>query len=264
MQLTKKAQESLERVIERFKSGDLSPIVKVARTRLSATAPSQRWSLCNRVLAYAQTDEFDCRGFKQWQQVGRTIKKGERAAYIFRPHVTKLHFDQVHADESTVICTGFSTVAVFAASSTVGETQLIEYAPTKLPPLIKAAEKLGVDVSFIPALPGRLGDCTTDGTRIRLGSKEPRVFFHELAHAIHAKIGAPLKSGQHTDQETIAEFTATVLMDLYNLGDHSGNAWHYIAHYADEPMLAIMRALSTVEKVLEVLLQTEAQQEKAC
>src|SRR5690606_25201575 len=87
MQLKKKAQESLERVIERFKSGDLSPIVKVARTKLSVSAPSNSWSLCNRVLAFAQTDELDCRGYGQWQSVGRFIKKGERAAYIFRPHV---------------------------------------------------------------------------------------------------------------------------------------------------------------------------------
>jgi len=43
-------------------------------------------------------------------------------------------------------------------------------------------------------------------------------------------------------------------MDLYELGDHSGNAWRYISQYADNPLVAITKALSTVEKVLQALI----------
>jgi hypothetical protein len=50
-----------------------------------------------------------------------------------------------------------------------------------------------------------------------------------------------------------AEFTACVLMEVYDLGDRSGNAWRYIQAYASNPIQAIARALDTVEKVLEVL-----------
>lgn len=63
-----------------------------------------------------------------------------------------------------------------------------------------------------------------------------------------------LKGGQCTGQETIAEFTAAVLMRLYGLGDRSGNCWRYIAGYAKDPLRAIVRALTTVEKVLALLL----------
>ena len=91
-----------------------------------------------------------------------------------------------------------------------------------------------------------------DGSEITLGTHDPEVFFHELAHAAHARIDG-LRPGQHTDQETIAEFTAAVLMALYGLGDRTGNAWRYIQSYSKDPLTAIQRALSTVEKVLILL-----------
>ncbi len=71
----------------------------------------------------------------------------------------------------------------------------------------------------------------------------------------NARIDGKLKGGQQIDQETIAEFTTAVLMDFYGLGDHTGNAWKYISQYAGDPLVAITKALGTVEKVLGVLLQ---------
>jgi hypothetical protein len=48
-----------------------------------------------------------------------------------------------------------------------------------------------------------------------------------------------------------------VLSDFYGYGDNSGNAWKYISHYAKDPLVAITKALGTVEKVLAVLLKEE-------
>jgi hypothetical protein len=79
--------------------------------------------------------------------------------------------------------------------------------------------------------------------------------FHELAHAAHARIEGGLKGGQHAGQETVAEFTATVLMHLYGLGDRTGNCWKYVQGYAANPLQAIFKALHTVEKVLALLLE---------
>ena len=47
-------------------------------------------------------------------------------------------------------------------------------------------------------------------------------------------------------------------MDLYDLGDHSGNAWKYIGMYAKNPLQAITRAIGTIEKVLAVLLEDDS------
>ena len=128
------------------------------------------------------------------------------------------------------------------------------YTPAELPPLADIAKKFNIQVEYVPVTPDKLGDCKTDGSKIRLGSQDTRVFFHELSHAIHARIDGKLKGGQQIDQETIAEFTTAVLMDFYDLGDHTGNAWRYISQYADDPIIAITKALGTVEKLLEMLL----------
>ena len=79
MQLSTKAQASINKVIERFKSGDLSPISSVVRIKLDPSAPAKNWSLSNKILAFTQAEELDCRGFRQWQNIGRQIKKGSSA-----------------------------------------------------------------------------------------------------------------------------------------------------------------------------------------
>jgi len=254
MKLSDKAQTSINKVIEKFQTGDLSPISKVARIRLDSSAPARKWSLSNKVLAFIQTEELDCRAFGQWKDVGRYIKRGSSAAYILRPHTLKTITEENGEKQEKIICIGFSTIPVFPASETDGEGSLQQYKPVEFPPLYNVAKKFHILVKYLPIAPDRLGDTQPDGSKIRLGTQDTSVFFHELAHAIHARIEGGLKSGQQTDQETVAEFTAAVLMDFYGLKDNSGNAWRYISHYSKDPLLAITKAMGTVEKVLETLL----------
>jgi hypothetical protein len=254
MRLSDKAQEALDKVVEQFQKGDLSPVVKIARIqRQGDPIPSERWSLCNRVLAYVQTGSLDCRGYRQWQHAGRHVRKGERAAFILAPCMVPVEDEKT--GEAVPVLKGFRPIAVFADSQTEGEDlPEIDYSPRELPPLADVAERLGIDVTYIPLPPGRLGRCKVNGSRIDLGSHDPQIFFHELAHAAHARVEGRLKGGQDPRQETVAEFTAAVLMHLYGLGDRSGNCWRYIQEYAVDPLLAIVKALSTVEKVLALLL----------
>lgn len=254
MKLSDKAQTSINKVIEKFQTGDLSPISKVARIRLDRSAPARKWSLSNKVLAFMQTEEFDCRAFGQWKDAGRYIKKGSTAAYILRPHTVKIIEEENGEKKEKMICIGFSTIPVFPASDTEGVGKLKEYQPVQLPPLYNVAKKFHILVKYLPIAPDRLGDTQPDGSKIRLGTQDTSVFFHELAHAIHARIEGQLKGGQQTDQETVAEFTSAVLMDFYEIRDNSGNAWRYISHYSKDPLIAITKAMGTIEKVLEVLL----------
>jgi len=256
MTLSAKAQASINKVIEMFQNGDISAITEVARIRLDPSAPARYWSLSNKVISFIQSGELDCRGFKQWEKLGRKIKKGSHAVYILRPVTIKTLKEEDGEQKEEYSCIGFSSVPVFAASSTEGNTPLQAYQPKNLPQLIEVAKKFKISVEYVPILPDRLGDCTSDGKNIRLGSHSPAVFFHELAHAIHARIEGTLQGNQNVEQETVAEFSAAVLMDLYEYQDHSGNAWHYISHYAKDPLIAISKAMRTIEKVLEVLLET--------
>jgi len=254
MKLSDKAQAALDKVVEQFQKGDLSPIVKIARIqRQGDPIPSERWSLCNRILAYVQTGSLDCRGYRQWQKAGRHVRKGERAAYILAPCLIPV--EDVKTGEVVPVLKGFRPIAVFADDQTEGEDlPAMDYSPRELPPLADVAQRLGIDVTYQPLPSDRLGRCKVNGSRIDLGSHDPQIFFHELAHAAHARVEGRLRGGQDPRQETVAEFTAAVLMHLYGLDDRTGNCWRYIQDYAQDPLLAIVKALSTAEKVLALLL----------
>ncbi len=255
-QLSGKAQGALERVIARFREGDLSPLVAVARLSLDPAAPAARWSFGNRVLAYSQTGAVDCRGFRQWQAAGRQVKKGASAAYILRPKTIRR---ETEGEEPAVIVVGFAGVAVFPLDATEpvpgAEITAAPYTPPTLPPLHEVAARLGVAVHWLPVAPDRLGDYRHVAGAIRVGTHDPAVFFHELAHAAHYRVCPEMVPGEETERkEAVAELTATVLMELYQLGDRSGNAWRYIAHYHLDPLVALCRALDEVGKVLACLL----------
>jgi hypothetical protein len=254
MNLSQNAQAALNSVVEKFQTGDLSPIVQVARMqRTGGPIPSDRWTLSNRVLAFCQTGSWDCRGFRQWQKVGRHVVGGAKAAFIFGP-VLVPQCDPDTGAEIQVL-TGFKPIAVFADHQTIGsELPGNGYAPREMPPLADVAERMGIDVRYQPLPSDRWGQCSTDGRSIRLGTHDPRTWFHELAHSIHAKIDGGLQGGQHQQQEIIAEFTACVLAQLYGY-DYTGNAWNYISHYASDPLMALSKALGKVEQVLALLLE---------
>jgi hypothetical protein len=259
MNLSAKAQEALDRVVEQFKSGDLSPIMHIARIK-GQGIPSDKWSLSNRILAYIQTGSLDCRGYRQWQKAGRHVRKGERAAYILAPCLVPVEDEET--GQKFQVLRGFRAVAVFGYEQTEGEDlPEMGYTPAELPPLADVAERMGIDIRYVPLPPDRLGACTVDGQRIRLGSHDPSVFFHELAHAAHARLEGGLSRGQVGGQETVAEFTAAVLMHLYGLGDRTGNCWQYIQQYAMDPLVAITRALGTVEQVLALMLEPSSCQD---
>lgn len=256
MKRSAKAQAALDAVIARFQSGDLSPVVEIARIRRDPNddMPSSRWSFGNQVMAYIQTGTLDCRGFRQWKQAGRHVKKGSRAAYILGPRKIRIKDKDNDGEEKTIIA-GFVSIPVFSVDQTDGEPlPVFNYTPAELPPLADVAASMDISVSWEPTRPGILGSASPDGTTVKLGTQDPSVFFHELAHAVHAKIEGDLQGGQHADQETAAEFTACALMWLYGLGDYTGNAWRYIQHYnKKDPIAAIAKAMATVEQILDVL-----------
>lgn len=253
MKLSAKAQAALGNMVQRFESGDISPIVEVARIRRDPSAPSYKWTFKNQVIAYAQTNTLDCRGYKQWQEAGRQVRKGENASFILGPvTIKKTRKDQDGEEEERSVCVGFHAIPVFSYHQTDGDQDTaIRYEPRQLPPLADVAENLGISIRFGPMLDA-LGSASVQGTRITLGSNDVRTFFHELAHCCHARIEGELNAGQDKEQETIAEFTACVLASMYG-HDYTGNAWEYIKGYHEDPIQAIYTALGTIEQVLGVI-----------
>jgi hypothetical protein len=232
-----------------------SDIATIKLTTKNAPIPAARWSMCNQLLAYIQTGQLDCRGFRQWQQVNRYVTKGAHAAYILGPVTIK----DKESDELKLV--GFKSIPVFPLSATDGEPlpEPVDLAPAALPPLANVATAWGLRVDYIPGNDRYYGQYSHFSKTIRLATHDENTFFHELAHAAHARIES-FKGGQDPRQETIAEFTACVLMGIYGLKDETGNTWEYIQHYNPEsPVKAIMSALDTIEKVLDLILTAASQ-----
>jgi hypothetical protein len=255
---TDKARETMNKLVERFEGGDIAPLVKLSTIRLTAqnSIPAERWSFSNQFLALIQTGELDCRGFRQWQEVKRHVNTGATAAYILAPMIVKNKDDE---GKEIVKLIGFKSVPVFPLAMTDGEPLPDidrTIAPDVLPPLVDVAEKWGLTVRYTPFVGDAYGSFSQNAKAIRLASHEESVFFHELAHAAHSKI-EHLKGGQDARQETIADFTACVLMQVYGLKDTSGVTWEYIKHYnPDNPTGAILAALDTIGKVLDLIVTT--------
>ena len=257
---TDKARETMNKIVERFENGDIAPLVKLSTIRLTAqnSIPAERWSFSNQFLALIQTGEIDCRGFRQWQEVKRHVSTGATAAYILGPMIVKNKTDE--GEEIKLI--GFKSIPVFPFGKTEGEPLPDinkELAPETLPLLANVANKWGIDVRYTPFTGRAYGSFSQDAKAIRLATHEESVFFHELSHAAHSRI-EHLKGGQDARQETIADFTACVLMQVYGLKDTTGTTWNYIKSYNPEnPTGAILSALDTIGKVLDLIVTAAAE-----
>lgn len=244
-----KSDAALSQVVKRFESGDLSPLLQVATIKRDPPVPFDGWSYRNRVLAYAQTDSTDLRGFRQWKTAGRWPRAGT-AAFIWAPRHVPVKREAEDGKPAFQVA-GFTPVVVFAATDTDGDEPLEQHflIPPEPPPLMNLASDLGLDVKYVPNLPGVLGN--TDGFRVHLNTKDAQVWFHELGHVLHRRLDpTDFDSSPNARKEAIADLTGTVLMELYGLGDRSGNCWRYISWFNPDPLKAIREALGIVERIL--------------
>lgn len=267
-----KVIEACDRLLEMFRSGQLPPAV--ARTTIQAQnseLPSSKWSLGNRLLMLLNGTD-DARGFRQWEQAGRRVKKGAKALYILGP-CTKLISEKVidegkeEKQEEKLIITGFRGIPVFRYEDTEGE-ELIhpEYSPTELPPLADVAEAFGIAVKYGPFTKRFYGCYRPSKDEILLCTHDVDTFFHELAHGVHNTI-RPLQGGQNADQEIVAETVAAVLCEMYGYQGYIYHGYEYIKHYAKadngpETAKAVMRVLADVQKVLELILNSTKDKNK--
>ena len=262
MAFSEKAQESLDKVVKRFEDGDLSPIREIALLKRSAEVPFDRWSFSNRVIAFFQSDSLDLRGYRQWEEVNRTVKKGAKASYILAPIMAKVGDEYDEESGETVPikrCVNFKAIPVLKYDDTDGEEVDYGYSKIEPPPLLNVAEKFGIEINY-QELIGAYGSANLDTGNIRLATDDEAIFFHELAHSIRVKsglIGTGLTKEQYAREEVIAQFTATVLADIYGM-DISGESWKYIAHYVDNPLPFIANVLSDVDKVLQEIGKVES------
>ncbi|WP_436664477.1 hypothetical protein ACOALA_20765 (plasmid) [Alicyclobacillus acidoterrestris] len=265
-----KIDDAVQKLLGMWESGEMPEMIKhTTIARQKGERPCDSWSLANQILMLLSRTE-DARGFRQWQEVGRRVKKGAQAIYISGP----LKYTREVIDEETgekvkrTFIRGFKDIPVFRIEDTEGapiEDSQPNYAPKEMPPLMDVAEAWGIPVKYAAGDGRSYGayQSTSDRSfeQIVLRTHDAVTFFHELSHAAHNRI-RPLKDGQDPFQEIVAETCAAVLCLLYGYEGYVAQARHYVAHYAkakpEEATRAVMAALSDIEKVLDMILSTSA------
>ena len=251
-----KVKQVLGVIIDKFKSGEIPEAVALASFPLP-NIPSSGWSFTNRTLMFL-AGTGDARGFRQWKQANRWVKKGAKAIYIFVPCFKK---EVDNTGEEKEFLRFFKSSPVFKYEDTEGET--LDYEQIEVPelPLLNRAEEWGI---FVKAVPGNYkfrGYYSPQRQEIGLATPEEKTFFHELAHAGHEKVKGGLESGQDPLQEIVAELSAQALCRLVGkqANDTIGNSYKYIERYAEElklsPYLACMKVMSETEKVLQIIMK---------
>lgn len=257
-QAQERVREAVKRLIRMFDSGDMPrAVAQTVINRQAGDLPSSQWSLGNQLLML-MADTTDARGFNQWKEVGRFVKKGAQAIYILAPVTRKVPAEEEDGNEK-VVPVGFTTVPVFRYEDTDGtELKRPDYNPPALPPLYEVAQVYGVKVAYGPSTQRLYGYYHISSNSIMLCSHDVSVFFHELAHAVHNRV-RPLKGGQDAAQEIVAETCAAVLCLLYGYEGYVYSASQYIAAYAgsQNPARAVLQVIADVEKVLNLILAAE-------
>jgi len=260
-----RVEEATQRLITLFESGELPKALQLDFIRVAQGArPSDAWSLGNRLLMLlAGTD--DARGYRQWEAVGRHVKKGAKAFYILAPLTRMVEETDPETGEKRerVIVRGFKTVPVFRLEDTEGEpVTYLDLAPPRLPPLAEIAQAWGYRITYGPG-DGRCYGWTSAGAReIHLMTTDRVVYWHELGHAADARTH-DLQGGQHPDQEIVAETVAATVALLY--GEQPARlAWSrdYIEGYArsvhKSSTAAMMSLLARVQQALQEIAHTAA------
>ena len=261
-----KIQAAATKLLQMFESGNFPEIAKRSiLTRAYGKQPCAKWSIGNFILMLVQGTN-DARGFQQWKAVGRSVKKGAHSLHIFAPLTyskTEIN-NKTGEEERKTFIKGFRAIPVFAFESTEGnDIETVSFNPPEAPPLFEVAERYGIKVSYDAFMGRALGSCKTDGSEITLRAHDVDVWFHELAHAVDARLsGGNLKGGQDEEQETVAELSSGVLCQLYGISGYECQAWQYIKAYnSDSPEKAIKQIynlLGRVEAIIADILQIAA------
>lgn len=247
---------------------------RLARTLLiPEAAPSRRWTAANRLLAALQNHEIDPRGFRQWQEVGRRVKKGARAAFILGPRLARVrgveadpggepgNIDRAAPDgtsaEDERRLVGFVTIPVFSFDRTEGEPlsadRRVERFLTSLP-LRGVAESWGIRVE--PALPSRVywgffSPAAGGAPMIGLTSDSLLTWAHELVHASDERLDPTrYHQGRDDEREVVAELGGATLLAFLGLDDATdrGTVWRYLLAQTDG---SPAKALSLATRLLE-------------
>jgi antirestriction protein ArdC len=251
-----KVKCALNSILDSFETGQIPDALPLALFP-TFDIPMSKWSVTNRFLAVLTGTE-DARGFRQWQKVGRNVKKGSKSFSILAPRMKKITKDDEDDENVTHKLMGFVGVPVFRVEDSEGDK--LDYESIELPefPLLEVARVWGVRTKSVSSGNGFYGAFAPSRMEIHLASPEELIFFHELAHAAHNKF-KPLKGGQHWNQEIVAELSSVCLCRMVGRQpENLGHSHRYISEYAKKADLSAvqgcLKVISDVERVVNLII----------
>lgn len=251
------------------------------RRFLDAAAKFHKYTVSNVLLALAQKpDARLLAGFKDWQKKhGRTVRKGERAIWIYAPITQTITATDPETGEDKKVkqVKGFRPVPVFDLGQTDGEPiptrPEIEVVPldAEAPPgvverLTNHIAARGFTVEFA-ALKSADGFTDFDGKRVVISEsasdcQRALVLGHELAHIAlgHAEYRADYHtgpSGRRPEMEIEAESVAYVLARHNGIPEPGQATFGYIAGWARGDKKKVRATADRVLTAIRTLLAEE-------
>jgi hypothetical protein len=232
-------------ILAAFGSGELPQALAQLFIHRKVDVPSRAWTWTNRLVALRRGHVYAA-GFRQWQEVGRHVKKGEHAFHILAPRITKAKEDNEDrgVKEGDPITLGFLAVPVFGYLQTEGEPLSgVEDTPEFVDglPLVAVARAWGLSVSLysIEDAPDRLG-YFTPGRGIALGTENLSTWAHELVHAADHRLGNLV--ARSLDAEVVAEFGGAILLEClgYTAESDRGGAYGYLKRHCKETQRSLL------------------------
>ncbi len=264
-----RAQEAAERILLAFERGNLPKALAPVFIRRKDDVPCRQWSWSNQLLT-ALMGFDDARGFRQWQAVGRSVKKGEKGFPIMVPMVGKRETTDAETGENgeAKYVRGFSHTIVFGLEQTEGAELPDRTADAAFIvglPLVNVARTWNLSVQTFNGREGGAQGRYMLGSAIALGVENLSTWAHELMHAADDRLGNLKEQGQHWRSETVAELGGAILLTMIGEAEaaDTGGCWSYVKAYADaagiEPITACQRVLKRTCDAVALILDTAEQ-----
>lgn len=217
------------------------------RRMLEVQARFHRYSASNLLMIYLQRpDATQVAGYRQWQHLGRQVRKGEKAIRIFAPMTRK-------DEDGERKLIGFKMVSVFDYAQTEGDPlPILEWPKAEVCPpgildrILERAVALGItvdtDASPHPLMPGARGwyDRTTRTIHVVPDTEASMAatLLHELGHALDPQLA---EDTSRQRRELVAESVSYVLGRQLGIAV-ADEAAHYLASWEGtiDGLLAVM------------------------
>lgn len=260
--------EAVDAVMKIFQSKNFAEDMAytiIRRSKDEAPIPMDNWSPLNRLLVLMYTR--DARGWSQWKEVFRWVKRGSKAIHIIAPTTRKIKAEDSEDGKEKVIITGFRSIPVFRVEDTEGkELPTVDYTPAKedLPPYLDVAEYLGIKVKWQPMCRPALGWYSPRDKEIVMCSTDYVNYFHELIHLCQDLRFEKLEFLDTNYCELVAETGAAVLAHLNGIEGFHHASYEYLKQYTKDKsdkaaLSAISGVLNMVEKVVTFIVETAEQ-----